>query len=130
MRSKEINENANVYFGVFCGGCPSYYAGTCHGCRSEIPNQKRISKWNCKKRLCCLEKNLYSCGNCSELEGCKIRKNLVKRYIANYNLDLNLNARNLSQLGPAKWLADQISLYKCLKCEGIISPYDGKCMHW
>ena len=129
IRKKEITEDAIGYCGVFCAGCPSYYVGTCHGCRSDIQQQKRISKWKCRKRLCCIEKELYSCGDCPELEGCKIRKSLVKSYITKYNLDLNLNASNLSQLGPSKWLADQISRYKCSKCKGVISPYDSKCIH-
>ena len=116
------------YCGVFCGGCPSYHAKTCHGCRSEETPQKRISKWKCRKRLCCIEKNLYSCGNCADLLGCKLRKPLIHSYLKKYQLNLDQNAKNLISLGADEWLTDQITIYKCSQCGGVVSPYDFLCI--
>lgn len=129
IKQREINEDTIGYCGVFCAGCPSYHVGTCHGCRSEVKNQKRTSKWKCRKRLCCIKKNIYSCGDCAELKTCKTRKNLIKSYITKYNIDLDLNSTKLTELGSSQWLANQVKQYKCSKCNGVISPYDNKCIH-
>ncbi len=125
---RSLNSDVISYCGVFCGGCPSYHVGTCHGCRSEIVKQKRISKWKCRKRLCCLEKKYYSCGDCPDPKGCKIRKPLIKSYLTKYNIDLDQNAQNLSSLGPKDWLREQIRKYLCNQCGGVISPYDLICI--
>jgi len=125
---RQLDSNVIGFCGVFCGGCPSYHAMNCHGCRSEVKNQKRISKWKCRKRLCCLEKKVYSCGNCSEILGCKIRKPLITSYIQKYKLDLDQNAKNLATTGADKWLIEQIAKYACSKCGGVISPYDLHCI--
>lgn len=129
IKQKQITEDAIGRCGVFCAGCPSYNVGTCHGCRSEIQKQKRTSKWKCQIRLCCLEKGNYSCGDCLELKTCKIRKNVVKTYMSKYNLDLILNAKEITDLGPTQWLSNQIEQYKCPLCKGVISPYNNKCFH-
>ena len=125
---RSLNSDVIGYCGVFCGGCPAFHVGTCHGCRSEIVKQKRISKWKCRKRLCCLENKYYSCGDCPDLKGCKIRKPLIKRYFTKYNIDLDQNAQNISSLGPEAWLEGQIRKYLCNQCGGVISPYDLICI--
>jgi len=128
IRIRPLDSDVISYCGVFCGGCSSYHIGTCHGCRSEVNEQKRISKWKCRKRLCCLEKKYYSCGDCTDLLGCKIRKSLIKSYKINYNLDLDQNAKNVSLYEHEDWLKTQVNKYLCNQCGGVISPYDLKCI--
>ena len=125
---RSFNPDVISYCGVFCGGCPSYHIGTCHGCRSEELKQKRTSKWKCRKRICCLEKEFYSCGECPSLKGCKLRKPLIKSYYVRYNLDLDQNAQKINSLGPEDWLKEQIRKYLCNQCGGVISLYDLKCI--
>ena len=125
---RSLDSDVIGYCGAFCGGCPAFHVGTCHGCRSDILKQKRTSKWKCRKRLCCLEKNYYSCGDCPDLKGCKIRKPLIRRYLTKFNIDLDQNAQKISSLGPEDWLKGQISKYLCNQCGGVISPYDQICI--
>ncbi|UYP47030.1 hypothetical protein NEF87_003315 [Candidatus Lokiarchaeum ossiferum] len=125
---RPLDSNIIGYCGVFCGGCPSYHVGNCHGCRSVDTNQKRISKWKCRKRLCCLEKDIYSCGDCSELIGCRLRKPLIKSYLKKYNLNLDQNAQNLALKGNEEWLIEQRTKYLCPQCGGVMSPYELRCI--
>lgn len=128
IKIRELNHDTISYCGVFCGGCPSYHKGTCNGCRSTIKKQKRTSKWNCRKRLCCIDKKIFSCGDCADLDGCSIRKSLVIRYKEKYNIGLDSNVKNLTDFGPDTWLKNKIQKYACSGCGGVVSPYDLKCI--
>ena len=80
--------------GVFCGGCPAFHAKRCHGCGFENRNQKRSSKWNCKKRQCVIDKEINNCGSCIEVGKCKIRKPLITNYKSRYNMFFWINPIN------------------------------------
>jgi len=121
------------YCGLYCGACPSYYKGTCLGCRNEDPTQKRKSKWNCKIRVCCLnEKDVLHCGECSEFPCLKISKKLIKshpkdtRFI--YRHEIPDNIKEIKELGISKWLEKQNKKWKCDECGGIVTFYEYKCM--
>jgi hypothetical protein len=119
------------YCGVNCKLCPSYQSKTCYGCRSLDKSQKRTSKWNCRIRNCCLEKNLKGCGECPDFYSprnlsCHKRRRLVRRYKEKYNIDLNKNAKSFIKMGE-KWIDIQKQKYTCTKCGGLINPYTNSC---
>jgi hypothetical protein len=85
--------------GVNCALASCFRTGTCLGCRSENPVQKRKSKWKCRIRNCVLSKQLDHCGECAEFP-CEIRRRLDKTYGEKYGIDLPANIRMLFETGP------------------------------
>ncbi|MCP4762287.1 MAG: DUF3795 domain-containing protein [archaeon] len=121
----EYNDYSSIC-GVYCKACPSFHAKTCLSCRSKNKKQKRTSKWSCKIRNCCFEKEFHNCAECDEFP-CKIRRRLDKTYISRYKINLVGRLRRLNEIGIQKWTQEQIQLYKCKYCGGIISPYSFIC---
>ncbi len=127
MKNRTESQSLASACGVYCGGCPSYKKGTCYGCASQNKTQKRISKWNCKIRKCCLEKNkLTFCYECKDFP-CKIRKYLDTRYKNKYKIDLIENSLKIKEIGLEQWLKEQEKKYKCLNCGVTNSPYSDIC---
>ena len=122
----------NSFCGVYCGGCPAFVSNRCHGCRSEDRNQPRTSKWKCKMRKCCIEKQISGCGECEDLYtknsiSCAKRRRLVRSYQDKYSIDLNENVLSYQTLGPKKWAKTQRQKYSCPKCGHLINPYSLEC---
>jgi hypothetical protein len=112
--------------GVNCALASCFRTGTCRGCRSENPAQKRKSKWKCPIRTCVLSKQLAHCGECAEFP-CTIRRRLDKTYREKYGIDLPANILALVEVGPTVWCAHQQSEFTCPACGGTVDPYKRTC---
>ena len=117
--------------GIFCGACPAFDK-TCNGCASSDKKQKRISKWNCKIRVCCYDKykNDFCC-QCSEFP-CKIIKNKLLNHHPedekfSYRHEIYDNFILLKELGLIKFVDHKYNTIKCPECDGIIYFYYNKC---
>jgi hypothetical protein len=65
-----------AYCGLYCGCCKIYLNGKCKGCKE---NEK--AAW-CKLRVCCINKGINSCADCSEYsspEKCKKFNNFMSK---------------------------------------------------
>lgn len=121
------------YCGLYCGACPSYYKGTCLGCRSEDKAQNRKSKWNCKIRKCCInEKEVQHCGECSDFICALISKKLIDSHPNNYKFhyrhEIPNNLDQIINMNANDWLKRQEEKWKCEECGGDIVFYQYKCM--
>ena len=117
--------------GVFCGACPSLNK-TCLGCASQDHNQKRISKWACKIRICCYEeKQLSFCFQCNEFP-CKT---FQKKLLTNYQDDPKYKYRHeIPAIFPQVYdenlniyLENQKQRWQCPDCGGTITFYHYRC---
>ena len=124
--------DAVSYCGLYCGACPSVHRGSCHGCRSEDKNQKRISKWSCNIRKCCInEKNVQYCGACTEYPCPTILKLInshKNRPKIHYRHEIPNNMEKLNEMGIDRWAAEQEKLWKCPECGGLIIFYNYECV--
>ncbi len=91
--------------GVFCGGCPTYTREK-NPCPGAELNIKRCE--GCKTfHLCCLEKGITHCFECSEFP-CKKFKSFSKRWLK-YGQNFIENQKTLKEIGEGKFL----SFYNC-----------------
>lgn len=117
--------------GVFCGACPSLNK-TCAGCASQNRDQKRISKWACKIRVCCYEnKQLSFCIQCDEFP-CKVfSKKLLTKYQDNpkfkYRHEIPTIFPQVYNENVEIHLAAQRQRWTCPTCGGIISFHHYTC---
>lgn len=123
-----------TYCGLYCGACPSYYRGTCLGCRSEDHSQKRNSKWSCKIRECCIKvKNLFYYGECEDFPCKELNRKLIESHKEdprfNYRHQIPNNVKKVSKLGIKNWLAEQDDVWTCKECGDTIVFYNYKCMN-
>jgi len=129
MSKKIYNELAPC--GVYCAACPAFNK-TCLGCSSDNDKQKRKSKWSCKIRNCCYEKQQKDfCIECSDYP-CEIySKKLSSSHIGDkrftYRHELTEVLKILKQKGIDEFLKYQKERYKCPFCGGIIYFYCYKC---
>lgn len=120
--------------GIYCGACPSFQKRTCYGCRSEDKTQKRVSKWHCKIRQCCLDRNkLDFCYQCDDFL-CRLlirlqRSHLGERKFA-YREEIIDNLLRIKKIGVKKWLREQERKWRCPKCGGTIVFYLYKCLKY
>jgi len=113
--------------GIYCGGCPSYRRETCFGCRSEDRTQKRISKWRCRIRQCCMEKKGFDfCNQCDDFP-CADRRKLDQRYSCKYDVDLIDHLSRIEKIGARQWTREQESKLRCPECGGSICVYEREC---
>jgi len=117
--------------GVFCAVCPAF-GKTCLGCSSDAKKQKRKSKWGCKLRLCCYEKqNINYCIDCSNYPCGIYTKKLSdthpgdKRFA--YRHELPEVLKILKQKGVEEFIRYQKERYKCPTCGDIICFYYYTC---
>lgn len=134
VRIKKTNIELLSYCGLYCGACPSYYRGTCLGCRSENHDQKRKSKWSCKIRECCLnDKEVLYCGECSEFPCANISKKLLESHPKDprffYRHEIPENIKQINEISISKWIKYQKRKWRCDDCGGKITFYDYKCMN-
>lgn len=132
-RPKEIKQfltqeiNLAAPCGIYCGFCPSYQKGTCFGCKSKDRTQKRITKWRCKIRQCCFEKNGFDfCNQCSDFP-CVDRRKLDQRYSCKYNVSLIDNLLRIKKIGTKQWLKEQANKWRCPGCGGNICVHEREC---
>ncbi|WAC05058.1 MAG: DUF3795 domain-containing protein [Methanoregula sp.] len=112
--------------GVYCSLASCFRTGRCRGCWSDNPRQPRTSKWKCRIRTCVLERRLNHCGKCKEFP-CSIRRNLDKRYLDAYCIDLQENCRLLAEIGPEEWVQQSRLKHMCPSCGECIDPYKRTC---
>lgn len=117
--------------GVYCGACPSL-GKTCLGCASENKNQKRISKWQCKVRVCCYEtqKKNYCC-QCPQYP-CKIlNKKLIESHPSDirfqYRHEIVDNFKKMQSMTISQYLMYQKKKWACPDCGGIVYFYYYQC---
>ncbi len=118
--------------GIYCGVCPSYQKRTCFGCRSCDKTQKRISKWHCKIRQCCFDRNKIDfCCQCNDFP-CKILIRLQKSHLGDrryeYRREIIDNLLRIKKIGKEKWLKEQERKWDCPKCGGTIIFYLYECL--
>jgi len=66
--------------GAFCGTCPVMKENLCKGCKIGYQTGEReISKAKCKMKVCCIQKKLVSCADCSEFGTCDILQNFYSK---------------------------------------------------
>lgn len=119
--------------GVYCGACPSYIIReSCYGCRPEDRSQKRISKWRCKIRQCCLDKNKFAfCYQCDDFP-CQILVKFQKYHLGDkrsYHRAKSIgNLKQISELGINSWLKQQQEIWRCPECNGRLVFYEFRCV--
>ncbi len=128
----KINSDLVSFCGIYCGACPSYARSkSCYGCKSEDKSQKRVSKFGCKIRTCCISKELEFCFSCKNYP-CK---NLLKmrnshleddRY--EYRHKMLFNLVRINKIGLDLWLEEQKNLWTCPECGGNVVFYENKCL--
>ena len=117
--------------GVTCFACPSYYKGTCKGCRSNA-HQKRSSKYGCRIRKCCLETKHYQlCSECDEVP-CKVfHQKLLKTHTDEakyaYRRDTLEHFRLIKRVGLQKAIQFLDKRWSCPECGGRILFYAYTC---
>ena len=84
-----ISEKMIAPCGVNCAACSAYLndKNPCAGCRAPDELITRKSCRNCVKKQCALGKGLQWCFQCPQFPSARI-KDLNKRYIQNYSVDL------------------------------------------
>jgi DNA-directed RNA polymerase subunit RPC12/RpoP len=110
--------------GVYCGACPSF-GSTCRGCGSDDRDQKRVCKWGCKLRRCCLEaRGLSHCAECDEFP--------CKEYVAKlhgshpddprfaYRREAAGNLKRVQEVGADEWLREEDARWRCPDCGGRV----------
>ena len=118
---------------VCCGACPSYIIReSCYGCRPEDRSQKRINKWRCKIRKCCLEKNKFAfCYQCDDFP-CKILVEFQKYRLEDkkrqHRAESIGNLKRIEELGIDSRLKQQQGMWKCPKCSGRVVFYEFRCV--
>jgi len=119
--------------GIYCGACPSYITRkSCFGCRSEDRSQKRQSKWRCKIRQCCMEKNkLAFCYQCDDFP-CKVLVEFQRYGLGDkrrqHRADSIGNLKQIKGLGIDSWLKQQQETWKCPRCGGNMVFYEFRCV--
>lgn len=119
-----------AYCGIYCGACPSFLKKTCFGCRSEDKSQKRTSKWSCRYRKCCQEKNIKYCIDCEEYpckDLVKLRNSHLDDERYEYRHKIFYNLVDINKIGLDNWLEEQEELWSCPECGGPTMFYEKKC---
>jgi len=117
--------------GVWCGACPSYQK-TCRGCASNDHDQGRRSKWGCKIRVCCYEKEkLNYCMECPQFPCMIHNKKLTQTHQEDprfrYRHEIPQNFRMLEKLGAEKYIEYQRKKFSCPDCGGLVYWYHYTC---
>ena len=120
-----------TYCGLYCGACPSFQKGTCLGSRSEDKKQNRKSKWGCKIRICCLEKEIEHCGQCRDFPCLTINKRLINSHKGdprfNYRHQIPNNFNRILEIGMNEWSKEQAILWQCPECGSSLRFYNYDC---
>ncbi|MFC1528118.1 DUF3795 domain-containing protein [Candidatus Neomarinimicrobiota bacterium] len=68
--------NNEIYIGccgTYCKTCKPFKDGFCKGCKLGYHNGERdITRAKCKMKVCCLNKNLTTCADCTGYKECNI----------------------------------------------------------
>ena len=117
--------------GVFCGACPSFNR-TCFGCASENKEQKRTSKWGCKIRDCCYNREAKDfCIDCSQFPCEKSRKKLLDTHPGDpkfkYRHEIPQNFKKMKEMGIEDFLEYQRQRWSCPSCGGTVHFYHYQC---
>ncbi|WP_099203465.1 DUF3795 domain-containing protein [Miniphocaeibacter massiliensis] len=97
----------------------------CPGCRAPKEEHTRKSCANCLKKKCAVEKGLNYCFECDKFPCSKI-KSLNKRYLEDYNIDIIENSKKAKE-NTKKFLEEQVEIYTCKECGGVIDVHHKKC---
>ena len=62
-----------AYCGLYCGNCGAYKKGRCKACKDGGGFS------SCKVRLCCVDREYQSCGECEEYLDCKMLNNFISK---------------------------------------------------
>lgn len=113
--------------GVNCIACSAYLSckNTCPGCRAAEELITRKSCRNCRKKKCALDKGIQWCFQCSKFPCARI-KDLNKRYVKNYNINLIQNGLDANK-EMKTFLQAQKSIFTCKRCGGIIDQHHKNC---
>lgn len=123
----EMNASDIAPCGVNCFVCSARLdnKNTCPGCRVALEAITRKSCKNCAIRICVQEKGVEWCFECDRFPCTRI-KDLSKRYLKNYRIDLIDNGRRTKEDLPA-FLLEQQKRFTCPYCGGIIDQHNRRC---
>lgn len=129
MTEKRIPEQAPC--GIWCGSCPSF-GKTCNGCAPDDPQQDRKSKWRCRLRVCCYEKQqLDYCMDCEQFPCPDHDKKLIRSHPEDprfrYRHEIPDNFRKLRELGTERYIQYQRKRFTCPECGGPVYWYHYTC---
>ncbi len=115
-----------------CRACPSY-GRSCNGCLSNDRRQKRISKWACSIRVCCIEEHgLNNCSQCSEHQSCRIIHKLANSHTKDnryfYRHVIPENLRKIREFGLKEYARHQEEIWRCPECGGTVAFYFYYCL--
>ena len=127
---KNLNDLNNSFIGICgvnCMLCSAYLnkKKSCPTCRAPKEEHTRKSCGNCIKKKCAINRGVEYCFQCEKFPCSKI-KNLSKRYVKNYDIDLIENGVR-AKGSMNKFLAEQKKKYTCKFCGGIIDIHHKKC---
>lgn len=113
--------------GINCLACSAFLSRKrpCHGCRSAEANMERKSCANCAKKRCCFAHGFRFCFECPKYPCAQIRE-LSKRYLKNYQIDLIRNGRDALNDFDG-FLHDQLKRCTCPACGGIVDQHSDEC---
>ncbi len=113
--------------GVSCFACGAYLSEktNCPGCRAPAEEHTRKSCMNCMKKKCAFRKGLSWCFECNRFP-CSRMKDLSKRYMQNYDVDLVQNGLDARKDMDA-FLQAQQKRFTCPLCGGIIDQHHRIC---
>lgn len=97
-----------------CAGCLPGDDGKPEHCRK------------CKIKDCVQEKGLAYCFECGAFP-CKLIRNLEKSYHQRYSASLVQNSLFAKEHGLAAFMEQQLEIYTCPNCGGVISLHDREC---
>ncbi len=113
--------------GVNCLACSAYLSDKkpCAGCRAPDEQITRKSCRNCVKKKCSFSQGLLWCFQCPKFP-CSRIKDLNKRYMQNYDVDIVQNGIDAYKNMPV-FLKEQKERFTCKLCNGVIDQHHKKC---
>jgi hypothetical protein len=123
----KINETMIAPCGKNCLICDKYLSqkNTCPGCRAPTEKITRKSCKECAIKSCALKHNHKLCYKCTDYP-CSLIIKLNKRYMKNYNIDLEENS-NSASWNMTEFLKSQKEIFTCNSCFGIINQHYQTC---
>jgi hypothetical protein len=126
---KALNGNLIAPCGVNCGVCFGYLRDKdkCPGCNSKKDSEKPRYCTTCILKTCTTRKGKY-CSSCTKKYPCQRLKQLSKRYLLRYKVDLLGNLNKIKGCGIKELVKEEKIRWKCKECNGLICQHRGYCL--
>lgn len=118
------DEQCAAICGLFCGACPAF-PEECHGCMSDYV---RDVCQECKNgfRDCIKLHNVNRCYECSQFPCDRLNtfsQGPIINGICNH-ANVIPDSRRMKEIGPIRWIEEQIVRHTCPKCGKLITWFD------